>query len=81
MISRKLILRLVFAALSLPVVGVVVAATSILLRSMGDEGASTVLGYVGLALGIVWLTSLVLLTVAVAVRALEDREPPEEPLG
>ncbi|MCG8585719.1 MAG: hypothetical protein MI757_13515 [Pirellulales bacterium] len=81
MISRKLILRLVFAALSLPVVGVVVAATSILLRSMGDEGGSTVLGYVGLALGIVWLTSLVLLTVAVAVRALEDREPPEEPLG
>ena len=77
MISRKLIVSLTFAALALPVVLVVMGATAVLLSSMGDELGANVLGYVALALGILWLANLVLLIVAQAIRSVERDEPHE----
>lgn len=82
MISRKLLVRLIFTALALPVVLVVVGATAMLLASMGDSTGAKVLGYVALAVGIAWLTILVLLLVAQAIRAVEqDDDSPDSPLG
>jgi hypothetical protein len=80
-ISRKLIIRLTFTALALPVVLVVLGTTGLLLSNMGDAIGAKVLGYVALALGIAWLANLVLLVVAQAIRSVENDEPPESPLG
>jgi hypothetical protein len=79
-ISRKLLLRLIFAAIALPVVLVVVVATGTLLGNMGDATGARVLGYVALSMGILWLANLALLIVAHAIRSVESDEPPESRL-
>ena len=80
MISRKLIIRLTFAALALPVVLVVIGATGMLLANMGDRAGSRVLGYVTLVLGIIWVTNLIFLILVQAISSIESDEPPESPL-
>jgi hypothetical protein len=71
-ITRKLLIRLIFVALGLPVVMVVIGTTSALLSSMGDTVGSKVLCYIVLATGILWVVNLVILVVAQAVRTVED---------
>ena len=80
-ISRTLLIRLIFAALGLPVVLVVVGATGALLASMGDAIGAKVLGYIALAIGVSWLSVLVMLIVAQAIRSAENDEPPDSRLG
>ena len=80
MISRKLIIRLTFAALALPVVLVVIGGTGMLLANMCDRTGSRVLGYVTLVLGIIWVTNLVFLILVQAISSIESDEPPESPL-
>ena len=73
-------MRLVFIAMGLPVVMVVTGATAALLSSMGDEVGSKVLGYIVLAVGILWLVSLVLLVLVHAIRTIEDDDSTDLPL-
>jgi len=79
-ITRKLMIRLIFFAIGMPVVMVVTGATSALLSSMGDAVGAKVLCYIVLAVGILWLANLVLLVVAQAVRTVEDDDSPDLPL-
>ncbi len=81
MISRNLLIRLLFIAIGLPVVMVVTGATAALLSSMGDLAGAKVLWYIALATGILWLVNLVLLIVAHAIRTLgkdNSTDPPPE---
>lgn len=75
-------IRLIFAALALPVVMVVVGGTAALLSRMRDALGAQVLGYIALAVGLLWVVCLVALVVVHAVRSIEreqnDEPPPNE---
>ena len=76
MISRRAISVLVTLAGVLGVAIVVVVAAAWLLGAMQDEAAGRVLGRVGLALALVWVTDLICLVMAQGINSLG---PPEGP--
>ncbi len=87
MITQKLVLRLLFLAVLLPVALSVVMATGHLLRSMEDVLWGTILLRIALSGGIVWLITLVLLLLALAGRVagsadadIEEDSPPPKPM-
>ena len=71
---QHVILGLVAAALGLPVVICVVVGLASLLSAMSDATGAAVLYRVGLALAVVWVTGLIGLLIAVAIRSLDQRE-------
>jgi len=78
------ILALLAVALILPVALVVLLGVGALLGAMGDAVGSRVLGWIGLALGVVWLVDLVCLVLLQALGSLvepngDDRESGSEP--
>jgi len=81
---RAAIAILLFVAIVLSVLLVILLSTAQLLSLLGDHGASRVLGYVGLGLGIIWLADLLFLLGGIAFKALMEqppiafREPPIE---
>ena len=87
-ITQKLVLRLLFLAVLLPVALSVVMATGHLLRSMDDVLWGNILLRVALSGGIVWLITLILLLFALAVRVvgptgprvIEEDSPSSQPM-
>jgi hypothetical protein len=77
---RCAIVTLVVIALLLPIAACVVVAMSALLGSMGDPVGGTVLKWIALGLGIVWVIVLIAMLIAVAVCTLvEERETTKFP--
>ncbi len=76
-------IALVAVALLLPIALVVILGTAALLGSMGDAPAGRVLGWIGLAVGIVWLVDLVSLLILQALASLFDcsSDDPTAPPG
>lgn len=69
---RSAVKILLATVLGLPVVLAVFHWVRGLLGAMGDETAADVLGYVGTAIGVLWLISVVGLVIAMAVEVLDD---------
>lgn len=64
---------LLVVALVLPIALAVLLGVSALLGAMGDALGARVLGWIGLALGVVWMVDLVCLVIVQAWGALVDR--------
>jgi hypothetical protein len=64
---------LLVVALVLPIALVLVLGVSALLGAMGDVLGARVLGWIGLAVGVVWLVDLVCLVLMQAWGSLLDR--------
>ena len=77
-ITQKLVVRLLLLAVLLPVALSVVMATGHLLRSMEDMLWGNILLRIALAGGIVWLITLVLLLLALAVRVVSPSDLGED---
>jgi len=75
-ISRRVLIVLLFAALLLPVAICVVLGVGHLLSTMDDKAAGTVLGHVALALGVLWIVDLILLLLLHALHTLSESDPP-----
>ena len=78
MISRRVLIVLISAAVVLPVAICVVAGVGYLLNTMQDKAAGAVLGHVALALGILWGINLILLLVLQAVNTLSQGDHPPD---
>jgi hypothetical protein len=70
-VSRAVLVLVVGAVLS-PVTVSVVAGTAALLGAMGDSLGAAVLGWIALAVGLVWIIDLVCLVLVLAIKALEN---------
>ncbi len=76
MISRRVFVALVAAALALPIANLILMAAGQLLATMQDAAGAAVLGRLSLAVGLIWLGSLVALVI---VQALDRLGPPPGP--
>ena len=78
--ALKLLLGL---SLGLPLLQTVLIWVAGLLAAMGDEAAATFLGRVNVAIGVIWLASLVGLVMLLAIKAVNEpptlREELDEP--
>jgi hypothetical protein len=77
-ISRRVLVVLVAAALALPMVALVLIAAGQLLSAMQDTLGALVLGRLALAVGLVWVLGLMALVI---VQALDRLGPPPGPPG
>ena len=70
--SRFAVKLMLAFVLGLPVLQIVLVWVGGLLDAMGDPTTSSVLGHVKMAIGILWLVSVVGLVVALAVQSLDE---------
>lgn len=81
---RRILLRLVSAALVLPIAILLVLAVARLLSALGDAAGAVVFDRIALLLGLVWLLVVICLPIVTAVQSLssdardEDEIPSEE---
>ncbi len=85
MISRRVLVVLVSAALALPIVSLILSAVGQLLAAMQDPAGALVLRRLSLAAGVIWLLVLIALVIVEALDRLgpppgPPLPPPEEPL-
>jgi len=80
LVSRRWLIQLVVAALLLPIVICVVVGVGRLLAGMADTAGATVLEYLALGVGILWLIDLIVLVVLLALDAAarDDHRPDDE---
>ncbi|HEX5472722.1 MAG TPA: hypothetical protein VFW73_12600 [Lacipirellulaceae bacterium] len=78
MTLRSAAKTLLVLAIALPVAQTVLFWVRGMLTSMGDPQGGAVVGYVGTALGIVWLLSLVGLVIVLALVVVCERPPDAE---
>jgi hypothetical protein len=69
---------LTMGAFLLPIAIVLFLGLGRLLGAMGDAAGSQVLGYLGLAGGLVWLLDLVWLVLVLAIQAIGDQRDRNE---
>ncbi len=81
MTSRNAVRILLLAVVGLPILQAVLFWVSGLLTAMGDESAAGVLRHIGTATAVLWLTSIIGLVVAVAVRVVQSDSSPGPPQG
>lgn len=74
MISQRVILGLIVAAVGLPIVVCVLVGLSYLLAAMGDAAGAQCVGRFGLAAGVLWVIDLIALLLAVAINSLDRPE-------
>ena len=79
LVSHRVVLALVAAALLLPITICVVFGVAALLEAMDDALGGAVLHRVGLACGILWVIDLVCLVVVLAIGSLRGPDEPQEP--
>ena len=77
-VSSMVLLALIVAGLVLPMTICVVLALASLLAAMGDAVGATVLRYVALAGGIVWIVVLVGLIFVQAIHALDRSDDADQ---
>ncbi|HWC89810.1 MAG TPA: hypothetical protein VG433_09145, partial [Pirellulales bacterium] len=73
---RPLLTWLVAAALALPIVALLLVATSQLLAGMQDTGGALVLARLALATGLLWVAALAGLVIVLALDRLGPPPPP-----
>ena len=76
MTLRWAVRLLLGAVLGLPLVQAIFLWVAGLLRAMGDEAAAAAIGHFNIAVGVLWLVSLVGLVVTLAMQSLE--RPPDD---
>ena len=74
--SRTAVKLLLALVLGLPLLQAVLVWVGGLLTAMGDPTTNSVLGHVNMAIGIVWLVSVVGLVVALALQSLDEPHDP-----
>ncbi len=77
-VPSKVLMGLIVAGLVLPMTICVVVALAWLLSKMGDDPGGKVLGYVALALAIMWVVVLIALVLVQAIHLLgrsNDADP------
>lgn len=79
LLPRWLLFALTAAAVILPVAVCLLAGTSVLLGGMGDAPAKSALGWVALAVGLLWVLSFVALVLVLAICRLAESDQPLEP--
>jgi|GEM_PF-5170828 len=79
MISRRILLALITAALTLPIVATVLFAAARLLSAVQDHGGAAGVDRVALCVGIGWAVALAALVIATAINSF-DACAPDEPL-
>lgn len=80
LISSRLLLLLVAAAIVLVMTLSAVLAFGAVLGAMGDEAGDRVLRWIGAGVGLVLIVDLTCLVLALAIHAVQrPDEPPEEP--
>ena len=67
---QQWILRLLFAAIALPILISLTVGLGHLLTAMGDEEGSLTVGRVNLALAVLWVFDVLLLIIALAIGSL-----------
>ena len=77
-VPSKVLLALIVAGLVLPMTICVVLALAELLPAMGDKVGGTVLRYVALAGGIVWIVVLVVLILLQAIQAMDRADDADQ---
>ncbi len=75
MVTRPLLVVLLIAALVLPIAICVLVAAAGLMASMQDEAASAVLVRFAQVGGILWLLTLIVLLISLAVNSIEAGPP------
>lgn len=79
MTIRSALKLLLGFALGAPLVQTLLFWTAGLLAAMGDQAAADCLGRAQLASAVLWLASLVGLITLLAMQAINDPPPPDEP--
>lgn len=79
--ATRATIALLAVALVLPIALAVMLGVAALLGAMGDATGARVLGWVGLALGVVWIVDLVCLVILQALGSLVDRPADDRESG
>lgn len=75
------VLALLAVALFLPIALAVILGVGGLLAAMGDAAAARVLGWIGFALGVVWVVDLISLVILQAIGSLGARPTDDHESG
>jgi hypothetical protein len=79
LISNRIVLALIAAALLLPITLCVVFGVAALLGAMGDSAGGAVLHRIALGCGILWGIDLICLVLVLAIGTLRGPDEPDEP--
>jgi hypothetical protein len=79
LVSQRIALALLAGTIILPIAICVILGIATLLATMGDHTGGSVLGYVALACGIVWVVNLICLVLALAINAMKDQDKSDGP--